>query len=100
MINTYGEELLDWMAVLDCKHVVMLYQGMPASMADPACIRRVGGPMTCERCRQPRTVLKAGLWDWTVWEQYRDERWREQHLRSLGHAQGWCVCEPDPVPGT
>jgi hypothetical protein len=91
--NTFGEELLDWMAVLDCKHVVMLHP-MPASMGDPMCARRAGTTMTCEFCGRVRTVLSAGLWDWTVWERYRDERWREQHLKSLAHAQGWCPCDP------
>jgi hypothetical protein len=114
VLNMLGEELLDWMAVLDCKHVVMLHPQMPASMGDPACLRRVGTTMTCEHCtaeaarasaewpyshRRPyqvtRTVLSAGLWDWTVWERYRDERWREQHLRSLAHTMGWCACEPE-----
>lgn len=112
MLNMNGEELLDWMAVLDCKHVVMLHPQMPASMGNPAALRMAGQQMTCEHCtaevartlpgyphfhRPPyqvaRTVLSAGLWDWTVWEQNRDERWREKHLKSLAHAQGWCPCE-------
>jgi hypothetical protein len=100
MLNMAGEELLDWMVVLDCKHVVMLHPQMPASMGDLACKRRVGTTMTCEHCKVTRTVLSAGLWDWTVWEQYRDERWREQHLVSLAHQMGWCVCDPCPPAAT
>jgi hypothetical protein len=103
--NTFGEELYDWMAVLDCMHVVSLHQ-MPASMGDVVCARMKGGQQRCGSCGQSRrsvargaedpwrAVTYAGLWDWSRWEQVRDERWREEHLRSLGHAQGWCACEP------
>lgn len=94
MLNMNGEELLDWMAVLDCKHAVPLNCQMPASMGDPMCVRLPGQPMTCRHCNAGRTVVRAGLWDWTVWEEMRDERNLERHLVSLAHAQGWCLCEP------
>jgi hypothetical protein len=103
--NTLGEELYDWMAVLDCLHVKPLHQ-MPAHMGDPLCARIVGGQQRCESCGQRRrevnrraedpwrTVTHAGLWDWDRWERVRDERWRRDHLVSLAHAMGWCGCEP------
>ena len=104
MKNMNGDELYDWMAVLDCKHVERLHQ-MPAHMGDPMCARLMAdGYLRCTSCGQARrsvargaedpwrAVTYAGLWDWARWEQVRDERWREQHLRSLGHAMGWCPC--------
>jgi len=96
MRNVAGEELLDWMAVLDCKHVASLHQ-MPASMGDTVCARLAGQTRVCDSCRAPRTVVRAGMWDWTVWEQMRDERNLEQHLVSLAHSMGWCLCEPEPA---
>jgi len=105
-----GEELYDWMAVLNCKHVARLCQ-MPASMGDVACARLVGHEITCGECSYrpthhkglplgyraavrevKRTVTRAGLWDWAVCEQLRDERWADEHARSLSHAMGACVC--------
>lgn len=106
MKNTFGEELLDWMAVLDCLHVKPLHQ-MPASMGDPVCVRMAGSQQRCESCGQDRRkvswraedpwrmVTYAGLWDWDRWERARDERWAREHAVSLGHAMGWCACAPE-----
>lgn len=107
MKNMAGDELYDWMAVLECGHVESLRQ-MPARMGDVVCAR-----MTSHRCtscgvarrgiggvhrdaEDPfRTVTYAGLWDWARWERARDERWHREHVRSLGHSMGWCGCEPE-----
>lgn len=96
MRNVNGEELLDWMAVLTCGHVINAGSSMPASMGDPMCAQLQGGEMTCARCRTSRTVTKAGLWDQATWEQARDKRWQEEHLASLAHHLGRCPCDPAP----
>lgn len=110
MKNMNGDELLDWMAVLDCQHVERIGT-MPASMGDPMCARLMAGDgdarVRCTSCGQARrsiggahawaddpwrAVTYAGLWDWARWEQVRDERWRGEHLRSWAHAAGRCPC--------
>lgn len=91
MRNTFGEELLDWMAVLDCKHTPVLCR-MPAGFGEAVCARLTGQTMKFPWCGTDQTVVRAGLWDTDEWERLRDERMREQHLASLGHALGWCPC--------
>ena len=109
MLNMNGEELLDWMAVLECGHVERLHQ-MPAHMGDQVCARLMnGGQERCSECGRRRrdvqryaedpwrAVTYAGLWDWARWEQVRDARWAEEHARSLAHAMGHCICAPEPA---
>lgn len=102
------------MLVLDCKHVVPRGP-MPPWIANLTCLPATGSTTWCDDCTadrerrahdlrpyyprtpQPvaRTVVRAGLWDWAVWEQMNDERGREKHLKSLAHHIGRCSCEPE-----
>jgi hypothetical protein len=91
MRNTFGEELLDWLIVLDCNHVEARY-GFPASLGDPMMARVRTEPRECAECRAERTVTYAGLYDMAVWEAARDARWDAEHLRSNAHAWGHCLC--------